>query len=187
MLTLLIDTSHRLLCVGLADEKGVFASLQENLAKKQSEYLLVSIDKLIKEHGLAVLDIERIIVTDGPGSYTGLRIGLTFVKTYVLVNPDVAVYVIDTLLSISGGANGFAFIDARSQRVYGAYVDQGLAHQQRIYTLDELAGIEGPFYGDLSLLGGIDGYGDVIETMYQYQSAWRRVIEIDRLLPRYLR
>lgn len=184
MITLILDTSHKYLAVGICKDNQILASKQEMLKQKQSEYLISYINDMLQEAKIDKSDIDKIVVTDGPGSYTGLRIALTFVKVFALVQ-NVEVYTINTLLSLIGNNKGFVLLDARSKRVFGAKVDNMQLFDQKIYMLDELKEIQEDFYGDVSLLGLEEKEISVIQNIIEVQSQWKRVDNIDTLSPRY--
>lgn len=187
MKTIIIDTSHSLLAVGLSEGDTILVSKQEELSKKQSEYLLPFIDEMMKEVNWKPRDLERLVITDGPGSYTGMRIGITFAKTLHLSNPSMKVYTVDTLLSLVGLQSGFSFIDARSKRVFGAYVSNGEVSEERVYQFDELSDIKSDFFGDTSLFGEVNRYGNVIENILAVEKSWNVVEDVDLLVPRYIK
>ncbi|QIK69924.1 tRNA (adenosine(37)-N6)-threonylcarbamoyltransferase complex dimerization subunit type 1 TsaB [Erysipelothrix sp. HDW6C] len=187
MNTLIIDTSHSILAVGVVQNGEIIASKQENVNKKQSELLLVYIDEVMSRSHLTPLDIDQIVVTNGPGSYTGMRIGLTFAKTYALANPSVHVFTIDTLATLVGNREGFAFIDARSGRVFGAFVKDGVVTDEKVYHVEELAAISQNLFGDTILVGTETTYGNIIENVVALESQWVPVDNPDTLVPNYLK
>jgi len=70
--------------LALIDSKGEFLIKKSIRAEyKQSEKLLVGIEKIIKDKKKKIKDISGIIVTKGPGSFTALRIGITTANTLV--------------------------------------------------------------------------------------------------------
>lgn len=188
MNTLILDTSHSLLVVGLADDNNLIDYKQEIISKKHSELLLVTIDKILKKNSLSPLDIHKIVVTDGPGSYTGMRIGIAFAKTYALANPNVEIYVIDTLISIAGKNSGFSLIDARSNRFFGGFVIEGNVQEQRIYTKEEVLNISSKLYGDTHIMDGSEpNYLNIAQNILDVHNQWKRVDNVDTLVPRYLK
>jgi tRNA threonylcarbamoyladenosine biosynthesis protein TsaB len=182
--TLIIDTSHKLLVVGLARDSKVVVSKQTLMAKRQSESLIPFIEDALREAKLSREDIDEIVLTSGPGSYTGLRIGMTFVKVFALTK-EVNVYTINTLLSISGTQDAFVMLDARGKRVFGGFTQKGNIEDERIYQLDEISTIDAYKLGDLSLIGLEDNYGDVIDNIMSVKDKWKRVDNIDTLVPDY--
>lgn len=79
--TIAFDTSNQPLSVALFDADRVIAQIETNISRNQSEQLLPAIDQLVSDAGWQASDLERVVVSAGPGSYTGLRIGVTTAKT----------------------------------------------------------------------------------------------------------
>lgn len=182
--TLIIDTSHKLLVVGLVRDSKVLVYKQESLAKRQSESLIPFVEEVLAESNLSSKDIDEIVLTSGPGSYTGLRIGMTFVKVFALTS-NVKVYTVNTLLSISGMRDVFVMLDARSKRVFGGYCKDGTIAKEKIYQLDEVKDIHHEKLGDLSLLGLEDEYNNVVDNIMSVKDKWILVDSIDTLVPNY--
>lgn len=82
MRTLFIDTSASDVSISVVDNENVVASKTENIPNAHSIYTVAFIDETIKNAGLDVNDIDNILVVTGPGSFTGVRIGVTIAKTY---------------------------------------------------------------------------------------------------------
>lgn len=78
---LAIDTSTNVLGVGIASNEKIIGEYITNIKRNHSTRVLPAIDFLLKDCGMDIKEINKIIVADGPGSYTGLRIGLTIGKT----------------------------------------------------------------------------------------------------------
>ncbi|MBN1767086.1 MAG: tRNA (adenosine(37)-N6)-threonylcarbamoyltransferase complex dimerization subunit type 1 TsaB, partial [Prolixibacteraceae bacterium] len=77
---LCIETSTEVCSVALS-ENGVVTSIKEDTAgMNHSKMLTVFIDELLKENKLSVSSFDAIAVSEGPGSYTGLRIGVSAAK-----------------------------------------------------------------------------------------------------------
>ncbi len=124
MLTLGIDSSSHVGAVGLADEYGILGEINIKLVHRHSEELLNIIDYLFKQTGKNVKELEGIAVTVGPGSFTGLRIGLSIVKTFaqVLQIPVIGLSSLDILAYNLNLAESWLIpiIDAKRSRVYTA-------------------------------------------------------------------
>ncbi|AZK44166.1 MULTISPECIES: tRNA (adenosine(37)-N6)-threonylcarbamoyltransferase complex dimerization subunit type 1 TsaB [Erysipelothrix] len=187
MNTLIIDTSHKFLAVGLEVDGTLKVNKQSLMDKKQSEFLLTYVDEAIREAKLVPMDIDQVVITSGPGSYTGLRIGMTFAKTFALTNHKLKVYKVNTLLSLSGNNNGFSFIDARSGRVFGAYVSNGIVNDERIYMMDELKDIDLDLFGDLDLLDQKSENPRIIQNILDVKDSWEVETNIDLLVPNYIK
>lgn len=81
-ITLYIDTSSSTLYTGLVKDESLLIEVQEKLEKNLSTYTLSKIDEMFLKVQLSPKDIDQIIVVNGPGSFTGIRIGITIAKTY---------------------------------------------------------------------------------------------------------
>lgn len=187
MKTLIIDTSHRYLAVGYAEEGKLLSSRVEALNKQQSEYLVPFVQDVLTQAKTALSELDAIVVCDGPGSYTGMRIGITFVKSVAMVFETIKIYKVNTLLSLSGMADVFAFIDARSGRTFGAYCHQGSISEERVYQVEELEAISIKKVGDVQLINEPDQEIPVLENILSVASSWVLVDNVDVLVPRYLK
>lgn len=84
MLTLAIDTSEEHCSVALRDEDNLLSSQSEHIGRGHAERLLPLIDEQLEEAGKSYDDIEKIVVVKGPGTFTGLRIGLSVARGLAL-------------------------------------------------------------------------------------------------------
>ncbi len=74
-----IDTSTKFLCIGFFDNLKIF-EYRLNLGRSQSCFLLPSIERILKSLGVKPYQIDYFAVGLGPGSFTGIRIGLSTIK-----------------------------------------------------------------------------------------------------------
>ncbi|WP_017729463.1 tRNA (adenosine(37)-N6)-threonylcarbamoyltransferase complex dimerization subunit type 1 TsaB [Halalkalibacterium ligniniphilum] len=81
MKTLAIDTSTYVMGVAVLDGNQVLGEMTTNLKKNHSVRLMPAIELLMKDVNVKPAELERIVVAEGPGSYTGVRIGVTTAKT----------------------------------------------------------------------------------------------------------
>ncbi|MFD1672326.1 tRNA (adenosine(37)-N6)-threonylcarbamoyltransferase complex dimerization subunit type 1 TsaB [Agrilactobacillus yilanensis] len=81
MYVLAIDTSSRPLSVAVVTEHEVLSEITINKKMTHSQTLMPAIDAVLKNSGVTIQDIDRFAVAQGPGSYTGIRIGVTTAKT----------------------------------------------------------------------------------------------------------
>ncbi|OXG07351.1 tRNA (adenosine(37)-N6)-threonylcarbamoyltransferase complex dimerization subunit type 1 TsaB [Flavobacterium araucananum] len=112
-----------------------------------AEKLHVFIEEVIAEAGISVQDLNAIAVSQGPGSYTGLRIGVSAAKglCFALNLPLIAVDTLQTLASQANVATGkiIPMLDARRMEVYSAIFNAGLeierATEAEVITEDSFA------------------------------------------------
>lgn len=81
MKILALDTSNQTLSVAVMSDDQVLATTTVTTTKKHATQLLPIIQSAMTAAKLKPADLDRVIVADGPGSYTGLRIGVTTAKT----------------------------------------------------------------------------------------------------------
>jgi tRNA threonylcarbamoyladenosine biosynthesis protein TsaB len=134
-LLLLIETATTSCSVALASDDQIIALREVDQRNIHAEVITVFIDEVFKETGKLISDIDAVAVSSGPGSYTGLRIGVSTAKglCFSLSKPLIT---IETLSSMAFGlmARGDAdkigngkmlcpMIDARRMEVYTALFD----------------------------------------------------------------
>ena len=81
MYQLLLDSSNVFLSVGLVKDGKLFDSVCYEAWQRQSEMMVTEIDNILKRNKLTRNDLDGVVVGIGPGSYTGVRIGVTIGKT----------------------------------------------------------------------------------------------------------
>ena len=129
MKILAIDTSNNVLGIGLARDGQVLGEYMTNIKGNHSVRAMPAIERLMQDCGLKPADLEKIVVANGPGSYTGLRIGVTIAKTlaWTLKIPLVGVSSLCVLASNGEMFDGYVspLFDARRGQVYtGLYEGQ---------------------------------------------------------------
>lgn len=122
MKVLAIDTSTFVMAIGLVDGDKVLGEIVTNFKKNHSIRLMPAIDGLMKDAGVQPSELERIVVAHGPGSYTGVRIGVTTAKTlaWSLRIPLVGVSSLEALAQNGRYYDGVVapIFDARRGQVY---------------------------------------------------------------------
>ena len=190
MLTLCMDTSHTLLVVSLIDDKNVVAKIQKECWKKQSEEIFPALEELLKISGKKVEDIDSIAITEGPGSYTGVRIAMTVAKVFAATK-KIDLYTISTLQLYAGLAeNALVLLDARGNRVYSAAFNNGqITLPLAIRNIDEIKEIYSSYQiiGDGHLVGVDDYYPDVAENFLALKGEWKKAENVHLVKPEYLK
>ncbi|GGC97263.1 tRNA (adenosine(37)-N6)-threonylcarbamoyltransferase complex dimerization subunit type 1 TsaB [Thalassobacillus devorans] len=130
MNVLAIDTSNQILGVAVVKNGETAGELITNIKKNHSVRLMPAIAQLMKETGVTPSDLDRIVVAKGPGSYTGVRIGLTTAKSmgWALNIPVIGVSSLEVLAYQGMYFNGSIcpFFDARRGLVYTGLYDQDM-------------------------------------------------------------
>ena len=132
---ILIETSTALCSVALAEDGNITAYRESSAPKAHASLTSVFIDEMLKERGITLADCDAICVSKGPGSYTGLRVGVSTAKGLCFGSgkPLLAVGTLDTLVAqataerltvipdlIGNPLHIIPMIDARRMEVYTA-------------------------------------------------------------------
>lgn len=117
-----IDTSSSYLYAGIAVGKFLVASIKKDFGKDLSKYTILEIAKLFQEASLEPEDIDKIIVVSGPGSFTGIRIGMTFAKIFAwsLKKDITTITSLDAMALVDTDKLVVPIIDARRGFVYAS-------------------------------------------------------------------
>jgi tRNA threonylcarbamoyl adenosine modification protein YeaZ len=139
MITVLLDSSNTNLSVGIAKDNLLLDYISYEAWQRQSEYMIVELNKLLEKHNIQKEDIKEVIVAKGPGSYTGVRIAITIAKT-IAVALDAKLYAVSSLRVQKDGVRpSICLINARSGRSYvGVYQDQKILLDDCIMKNDEV-------------------------------------------------
>jgi len=120
-LLLSIESATRVMSVAVLAGEALLAEISTHDERVHSERLLPAIDQLLRIAGLSLGEIEAFAISIGPGSFTGLRIGLATLKGLALGSdrPSVAVPTLGALTLAAAGAAGpvAALLDARRDEV----------------------------------------------------------------------
>jgi len=131
-----LETATNLCSVALCNSAGVITLKESIESKSHASMLTVFIDEVLKENGLRVRDLEAVAVGKGPGSYTGLRIGVSVAKG-IAYAASIPLIGIETTVSMFWGISEkwkettatedktlfCPMIDARRMEVYYAIYD----------------------------------------------------------------
>ena len=176
MLILAFETSAKAASVALTENGKLLGESYQNTGLTHSQTLMVMAEDLLKQCGKTVDDITAVAVAEGPGSFTGVRIGVAAAKGFAW-GREIPCYGVSTLEAMAlslGIYDGYvcACMDARRNQVYNAlfYVNQGALERfskDRAIALaelkEELAHIDGPIFlvGDGAVLTHKTLSGDI--------------------------
>ncbi|STO09296.1 tRNA (adenosine(37)-N6)-threonylcarbamoyltransferase complex dimerization subunit type 1 TsaB [Exiguobacterium aurantiacum] len=172
MKQLMIDTSTTRLSVALSEQGTIQAETTVMVSKNHAVTLMPMIEQLMVAVKWTPTELERIVVTTGPGSYTGIRIGVTTAKTlaYTLQIPLIGV---SALRLMAAAPNTdlpvVSLIDARRGNAYiGHY------QQNEPLTSDAHASVEAwldtHIEGEFVVVGDVEPFRDVLSN-YSYIEA----------------
>jgi tRNA threonylcarbamoyladenosine biosynthesis protein TsaB len=127
---LAVDTTTSRGSLAVVTEEGVAAESRSTSPQGHSSWVLAALDDALESLGMAASDLDGFAVTVGPGSFTGLRVGMSSVQGLALAagKPCVGVASLDLLgRAAAGGApTVVALVDAQRGEIFsGVYDDQG--------------------------------------------------------------
>ena len=125
---LFIDTCTSHLVVSTIIDDKIVSYYNEKIDKGMSNYILPEIEKQLKDNNLEASNIDAIFVSNGPGSFTGIRVGLTIAKVYAwsLNIKVIPISSLEVLASTNTNENNLALMDARRGYVFLGGYDQNL-------------------------------------------------------------
>lgn len=125
MISLFIDTSSADVSIAIVKGDKILSKIVKNIPNEHSIYTTSFLDKVIKKASIDVSDVDRILVVNGPGSFTGVRIGVTVAKVYAyLENIDIICVSSLKMRAISCSHDYcLAVIDARHGNYYFGLYD----------------------------------------------------------------
>ena len=192
MISLCMDSAYKQWVLGLYKDQELLAGISLEAFKKQSETIFVELNRLLKETNLDYKDIDRVIITKGPGSYTGIRIAMTIAKV-LCSQMHKELYTISTMQLYAGiEKQANVILDARSQRAYVAHLEDGqIQGNTQILTLDEvkefIATNPGIVLGDADLMGQDVQKVDFLKNFIELEPYYEKVENIHALVPDYLK
>ena len=192
MKTLCLDSAHRYLVIGLYEDDVFVNGIAKKAWKQQSESLFPELIRLLDEAHWSSDDIDEVVITDGPGSYTGVRIAMTVAKVFC-TRKHVPLYVVSTLQLYAGlQEHAMVMLDARSKRAYVGFLEKGVfTEAETILTLDEIQervkDENYVLYGDDLELGYTLEEPDFLKNFIALRPYYRKVENVHTLTPRYLK
>ncbi|MCF8307540.1 MAG: tRNA (adenosine(37)-N6)-threonylcarbamoyltransferase complex dimerization subunit type 1 TsaB [Bacteroidales bacterium] len=178
-LILNIETATPVLSVALAKNGEIIAKREENTQNRHAEHITLFIKELLEKSQAKTEDLDAVAVSEGPGSYTGLRIGVSTAKG-ICYAKDLPLIAVSTLKAMAwsmarqwekeSDKRDVLFcpmIDARRMEVYSAFFDRK-NHQIRKVQADVIDGNSySDFLAEKTVIFGGDGAGkckDVIHS-----------------------
>jgi len=184
-MNLFIDTTNWNLIILLEKDGQVIDSVIKRNTKKVSDIFISSLNELLSKHQLTLREIEKLYVTTGPGSYTGVRIGLLFVKTLKTIDDHYQTYVINSLAYQAGLAKVVSILDARGQKFFvGVYENGKPLIEEQLMTQTELDTLKAKY-----LFPIVADYQDLdfAKNFLELKENFELINDYKNLLPVYLK
>lgn len=171
MKTLYIDTTSNYLYSAIVSNCILTDEIKLKLDKDLSVFTLSEISNMIKRNDLTPKDINKIIVVNGPGSFTGIRIGVTIAKTFAY-GLDIDITTITSLDAMSLSSNSDAtfivpIIDARRGYVYAGIYDNenNIIFKNQYIKLETLKNVISSLPGKYNIISN-DNIADFVVENY---------------------
>ena len=178
MTILYIDTSSSFLYSAIYKDGSIISSISEDYGQNLSEVALPKIADMINKNSLSPKDVDKIIVVNGPGSFTGIRIGITIAKVYAW-SLNIPITAINSLEAMSTSSNKntihVPILNARRGFVYTAIYDenQNIIKAPSHIKLDDLLN-KLKEYDNYEFISN-DDFEDTIETV-SYKPDFEKII-----------
>lgn len=183
MITLFLDTSTTKFIVGIYKNFDCLFLDVDNNNNDLSSKVLPTIDNAIKKCDLLLDDIDKIIVVNGPGSFTGIRVGVTIAKTLAWTkNIDILTISSLELLATTKSSKEYVvpLIDARRDYFYaGVYLngkniinDQYISRSELLEKIKKITDIDNVYFVSYDNIDNLDTYSPelVIEKIIKKYS-----------------
>ena len=181
MISLVMDTSNSYLAVGLFKDNMCLEAFQKKGSRRQSEKAIPSLK-----------DVNEMIITSGPGSYTGVRVAMTIAKTLAAVS-DVRIKSVSSLAAYAGMNQALSVIDARGHKVFVGVYENGLPLiKEQVMTLEDFTQLRAE-YEDFELVGEVGCLGldekecDLCANIYALAQMADPIKNVDLLVPTYIK
>jgi tRNA threonylcarbamoyl adenosine modification protein YeaZ len=184
MKVLFLDTSNSNFIIGIVDsDKLIYEEHIEGI-KEHSKYVLPSIEKGLKTCHLVPSDIDKIVVIEGPGSFTGLRIGITIAKTYSFALKK-KVLGISSLKAMALSFNDsfdyiVSVIDAKGGSIFGVIYDSNynVIMEEKHLSVEELEDEIKRLHGNIIVVYNEDFLSQEILEKYNHKKVKLDVLKI---------
>lgn len=120
MISLFIDTSLSDVTLAILKDNKILSQVHNNIPGEHSIYVTKYIEDILKENNLSPKTVDEIIVVNGPGSFTGIRIGITIAKIFAYINKIRIVSISSLLARAIGNKDKYILskIDAKHNNYY---------------------------------------------------------------------
>jgi len=143
MKILSIDTSSKICSAAILENEKLIDEINLDNGKTHSENLIPIVQEILEKNNLNLSEIDLIAVSVGPGSFTGIRIGIASVKAMAEVHkiPVASVTSLETLAKIDESKKiNVALIDARNNQVYCGIFDENY-HPKEDAVADDILNV----------------------------------------------
>lgn len=179
---LLVDTSQErhVVCVFKGDEK--FCKISDKKFRGHNREVMLNIDNVLAKASITLDKIVYFAAVAGPGSFTGIRIGVSIINSFLLAKNKKGILLNSLeVMKSKSEKNGLYLIDARHNNYYGALYKSGQLKELREFTKDEIdkLDVKKILYNDEKI--SIQNYYDIIIEKIKKKEL------LDEIRPMYLK
>lgn len=148
MISMFIDTSLSDVSIALIKDGKLLSKINNNIPGEHSIYVTKYIDDILKECNLSPKDVDEIVVVNGPGSFTGIRIGVTIAKIFAYLENIRIVSITSLLARVIGIKSKYTLstIDAKHNNYYiGLYDENYNKIVEKFSNIDEIEEIKNKY------------------------------------------
>lgn len=174
MRSLLIDTTSSFITVGIVENNKVLYFFHELLERDIASKIMPIIDEGLKKSNLELNNIDKLFICNGPGSFTGIRVGVTIGKTiaWALKKEIVPISSLELMATTKFSTDYIIpMIDARRGNVFSGVYDKNLnvIKEERIISLDNI-NIEGTKVSYDNIESTIEPDIDIIKIINKHKN-----------------
>ncbi|WP_031543334.1 tRNA (adenosine(37)-N6)-threonylcarbamoyltransferase complex dimerization subunit type 1 TsaB [Mesoplasma photuris] len=185
-MNLFIDTSNWNFVIILEKNNQIIDKKIILNTKKISDIAMDEISNLLNQNSLTIKNIENIYVTKGPGSYTGVRIGLTIAKTLKSIDKKYNIFLISSLKYQAMNEKVISIFDARGNKSYIGIYDQGISViEETILSNEDIQNIVDQ-YSDFEIIKDYVNF-DFVQAYLKVKDSFDEVKNVDDINPVYIK
>jgi len=182
---LFIDTSLADVSIAVIEDNKILSSIHEYIPNEHSIYAVSYVDKVLKKANLEANDIDKILIVTGPGSFTGVRIGVTIAKMYAYLLEKEVIPVSSLKSRVLGKKSNYflSMIDAKNNNYYVGLYDNNYNEIKESFMKEEEILKLKQKYNPL-VVNEEDSY-DLLEIVSYYKD--NKGVNVHSLVPNYLK
>ncbi|ASP28651.1 tRNA (adenosine(37)-N6)-threonylcarbamoyltransferase complex dimerization subunit type 1 TsaB [Spiroplasma corruscae] len=185
-MNLFIDTTNTKLILILEKDNMIIDSLFLDNQLRISDILVEEVSLLLNKNKYKLDEINSFYIINGPGSYTGVRLGVTFSKTIKTINNKVNVFILSSLAYQAGLNKCISVIDAKGGKIYiGVYENANNIIIDQIVNTEDL----NDFAKDLKDFKIVKDYEniDYLNNYIKLKDKFKLIEDIEQLNPLYIK
>lgn len=174
-----LDTSNKFVIITLMDNNQVVFHKKLDVYRNASEITNYQIDLAFNEVGWKAQNLDAVVVTRGPGSFTGIRIGMSIAKV-ITTTFKIPLYSLSSLKYYAGLHNTAVVLDARSNKGYYGQYKNGETLIEDMFTIKEIKSKQYPhIIGEVSILDSVDKFLDSKSHFLDLKAYWQKESSLD--------